>query len=222
MSSQVPANRGLPPVAAATTVAPTGARVLRVDASMRNAGSKSRELTDRLITRLTEGGGIASVTTRDLVHGIEFVDEAWIGANFTPEEDRSDAQKARLAGSDALVEEVKAADILVIGAPIYNFSVPAAMKAWIDQIARARKTFKYTENGPVGLLEGKKAYVVVTSGGVPVGSAVDFASGYLRHVLGFIGIEDVTIIAADSLMQAGDAKVDEAAGAIDALFQKAA
>jgi len=93
-----------------------------------------------------------------------------------------------------LVEELKAADTIVIGAPIYNFNIPAALKAWIDLIARARLTFKYGENGPVGLLKNKKAYIVMASGGVPIGSAMDFASGYLQHVLAFVGITDVTII----------------------------
>src|SRR5690606_6043276 len=80
---------------------------------------------------------------------------------------------------------------------IYNFSIPASLKAWIDQVARARRTFRYTEAGPEGLLKGKRAYIVFASGGVPLGSEVDFASAYLRHILGFIGISDVEFIAAD-------------------------
>ena len=126
-----------------------------------------------------------------------FVDDAWIAANGRAENDRSDRDRAALAESDRLVEELVAADVVVIGAPIYNFGVPAVLKAWIDMIARARVTFRYTENGPKGLLEGKKAYVIVASAGVPVDSPVDFATPYLRHALGFVGITDVEVIAAD-------------------------
>ncbi len=103
-----------------------------------------------------------------------------------------------------------AADILVIGAPIYNFSVPASLKAWIDLIARVRLTFRYTDEGPVGLLDGKKAYVLTPSGGVPVGSAVDFATPYLRHALGFVGIDDVQIIGAQGADRGNDEALDDA------------
>ena len=169
--------------------------VLRIDASMRRDGSVTRDLTDKVIAQL-DG---TNVVTRDLVEGIDLIDPDWIGANFTDPADRTDAQQAALAKSDALVAELKAADVVVIGAPIYNFSVPAALKAWIDQICRARETFRYTENGPVGLLDGKRAIVLVASGGVPVDSPVDFMTPYLRHALGFVGIKDVTVIAADRL-----------------------
>jgi FMN-dependent NADH-azoreductase len=117
------------------------------------------------------------------------LDTDWVTANFTPPEERGEAERAALAESDALVAELKAADVLVIGVPIYNFGIPAALKAWVDLVARARVTFRYTEQGPVGLLTGKRAYLAVASGGTPVGSAIDFATGYLRHVLGFLGID---------------------------------
>ena len=149
------------------------------------------------------------MVSRDVSQGLPFLDEEWVGANFTDPVDRSEDQRSKLALSDTLVGELKAADTIVIGTPIYNFSVPAALKAWIDQIARARETFKYTENGPVGLLEGKKAYVLVASGGTKVGSEIDFAATYLKHILGFVGIQDVTIVAADQLMM-DPAKRDEA------------
>ncbi|MEM9054926.1 MAG: NAD(P)H-dependent oxidoreductase, partial [Pseudomonadota bacterium] len=101
--------------------------------------------------------------------------------------------------------------------PVYNFGVPAALKAWIDLVARARKTFKYTETGPVGLLEGKTAYVVIASGGTPSGAQIDFATPYVRHVLGFLGIHEVNVIAADQLMTAGEEKVETATAQIEAL-----
>ncbi len=127
-------------------------------------------------------------------------DEEWVSANFTNPEERSDEQNEKLRFSDTLVAERKASDTIVIGTPINNFSVPAALKAWIDLIARAKKTFRYTEEGPVGLLEGKKAIVIVASGGTKVGSEIDCAINYLKHVLGFIGVTDVTVVAADQLM----------------------
>ncbi len=123
---------------------------------------------------------------------------------------RSAAQKHRLAGSDALVDELIAADTLVIAVPIYNFGAPATLKAWVDQIARVGRTFQYTEPGPEGLLLGKRTYLVITSGGTKSGSEIDFATGFMQHIFGFIGITDVEIIPADQLM------MDEKAGLANA------
>lgn len=171
-------------------------KILRIDASMRHTGSVTRALTDKLVARLRAANPASEVVHRDLADGVPMVDEAWIGANFTDPSERDYAQRAALAGSDRLVAEIKQADTLVIGLPIYNFGVPAAFKAWIDMIARARETFRYTETGPEGLMTGKRALVVVASGGVPVGSAMDFATPYVRHALAFIGITDVEFIPA--------------------------
>jgi FMN-dependent NADH-azoreductase len=182
-----------------------GLRVLRVDSSARSAGSMSRRLADEVIARLKERDAAVAVSERDLAASApSFVDAAWVDANFTPAKERNEVQEAALTESDALVAELKAADILVIGVPIYNFGIPAALKAWVDLVARARLTFRYTENGPVGLLRGKRAYLAVASGGTAVGSEIDFATGYLRHVLGFLGIDDVHVLAADRLMARGE------------------
>ncbi|WP_192965273.1 FMN-dependent NADH-azoreductase [Phycobacter azelaicus] len=169
--------------------------VLHIDSSARRTGSVSRDLTAQIVERL----GAAEVIRRDLATPLPLLDETWINANFTPADQRSDEQTQLLAQSDALVEELKAADTLVIGAPIYNFSVPAGLKAWIDLVARVGLTFTYTDQGPVGLLEGKRAIIAVASGGTEAGSAIDFATGYLRHMLGFMGITEVEIVAADTL-----------------------
>lgn len=177
--------------------------VLRVDASGRRTGSVTRALSQAVVDALAARHGEVRLIERDVAPGIPVVDEAWIEANFTGPGARSAAQRQRLAGSDALVAELQAADAIVIGVPISNFGVPAALKAWIDQVARARLTFRYTETGPVGLLTGKKAWLVVASGGVPVGSAVDFATPYMRHVLGFLGITDVEVIEAARLNVTG-------------------
>jgi FMN-dependent NADH-azoreductase len=141
---------------------------------------------------------------------VSLVDESWIGANFTAEEERTAEQRGVLQESDALVAELQAADVIVIGAPIYNFGIPAALKAWVDMIARARLTFRYTANGPEGLLTGKKAYIVIASGGVAVDSAVDFATPYLRQALKFVGITDVDVIAAEQLNSRAEESIDAA------------
>jgi len=192
--------------------------ILRIDASMRHEGSVTRQLADNLMDRLTSKNPDASITRRDLADNPPaFIDETWIGANFTAADARSDDQKAALARSDALIAELQAADTLVIATPVYNFGIPAALKAWIDMVARAKVTFKYTENGPVGLLEGKRAIILLASGGTGVGSTIDFASPYLKHVLGFIGITDVELIAADQLGQGADEKLAAAGDAIERL-----
>jgi FMN-dependent NADH-azoreductase len=185
-------------------------KVLEISASGRRGDSVSRRLTRELIDSLEAREGDIELTRRDLSDGIALVDEAWINANFTADEDRNAQQREVLAASDALVEELRGADVVVIGSPIYNFGVPAALKAWVDMIARARLTFRYTPEGPRGLLDGKKAYVVIASGGVPVDSPVDFATPYLRQALRFVGITDVDVIAADQLNKAGDDSIDAA------------
>ncbi len=197
--------------------------VLRVDSSVRSEGSMSRWVADELIEQLQESEGAVEVRVRDLaVETPSFVDAAWVDANFTPPEQRNEAPRAALAESDALVSELKAADVLVIGVPIYNFGIPAKLKAWIDMVARARLTFRYAENGPLGLLQGKRAYLAVASGGTAVGSEIDFATGYLRHVLGFLGIDDVQIVAADRLMARGEEEaMREAHAQIDPLIPSA-
>lgn len=186
--------------------------ILSIQSSGRREGSVTRQLSAQVLEQFQ-----GSVTERDLSTSIPHVDEAWIGANFTPIENRTAQQSATLAFSDELVAEIEAADILVLGVPIYNFGVPAALKAWFDMVARARVTFKYTPTGPVGLLEGKRAIIVMASGGTPVGSDVDFASPWLKQALHFIGIDDVTFIAADALGQNAEAKMREVQDDISSL-----
>ena len=184
--------------------------ILEISASARSDGSMSRLLTRDVVKALEDRHREVTITRRNVAAGLPFVDADWVVATNTPDEDRTEAQRRKLALSDELVAELMAADILVIGAPIYNFSVPASLKAWIDLIARVRLTFRYTNKGPVGLLEGKKAYVLTPSGGVPVGSPVDFATPYLRHALGFVGIDDVQIIGAQGADRGNDEALDDA------------
>ncbi|WP_299892296.1 NAD(P)H-dependent oxidoreductase [uncultured Ruegeria sp.] len=169
--------------------------ILHIDASARRTGSATRDLSNRIVRHL----GANRIIRRDLASPLPLLTEDWIAANFTPADDRDSVQRDRLALSDELVQELQDADTIVIGLPIYNFSVPAAFKAWIDLVARVGLTFSYSENGPKGLLEGKRAVLAIASGGTAVGSEVDYASGYARHVLGFIGITDVDVVAADQM-----------------------
>lgn len=195
-------------------------RVLRVDASARVEGSVTRQLADRLVEGLAARVAGLAVTRRDLAQGLPFVDADWIAANFTDPDARSAAQRDKLAGSDILVGEMMDADVWVIATPIYNFGVPASLKAWIDQIARARVTFRYTEQGPQGLLAGKKVYILTATGGTEVGSSIDFATPWLKFVLGFLGATDVEVIAADRCMSRGDAARQHAAARIDGVLER--
>lgn len=170
--------------------------ILRIDSSARTQGSVTRDLLDQIETQI----GTAETRLDLAATPLPQITEAWMDANFTPQDDRSPEQHATLSQSDALVDQLVAAETILIGAPIYNFAVPAALKAWIDMVARVGRTFKYTDTGPKGLLTGKRAIIAIASGGTQVGSDIDFASDYLRHIMGFIGITDVTFVTADALM----------------------
>lgn len=171
--------------------------ILRVDASARSDASVSRQLADQIIAGMVAKHPDATVITRDVTNRLPLVDEAWITANFTPPADRTPEQEKALALSDSLIAELKAADLIVIGVPLYNFGIPASLKAWIDMIIRVGVTFRYTEDGPVGFLTGKKAILNFASGGTAIGSAGDFASTHLKFVLNFIGITDIQVVHAD-------------------------
>jgi len=170
--------------------------ILRLDASARREGSITRDLSDRIVSRWPD----ATVIRRDLAETpVPQLSEDWINANTTDPAARSAAQKEMLALSDELIGELQAADTIVIGLPVYNFAPPAALKAWIDHVCRAGVTFRYTEAGPEGLLGRKRVILAMASGGTGAGSQIDFASTYMRHILGFIGLDDVTLVAADQL-----------------------
>ena len=174
-------------------------QVLVVNSSGRFEGSITRQITRKLLEQLKHSHPELEIINRDLATGVPFIDEQWIDANFTPSEKRKQHHHNKLSLSDALVDELQQASHLIIASPIYNFSIPAVLKAWIDLIARARLTFEYTNDGPVGLLKNKKAYLIMASGGVPIGSEMDFASSYLKQVLLFLGVSDVTWIDANNL-----------------------
>ena len=161
---------------------------------MRRQKSVSRMLADEMVAALGARKSSINVINRDLAAGIGIVNAAWIEAERTSEENRTSDQRALLTQSDALVAELQAADDIVIATPMYNFSVPAALKAWIDLICRDKITFVYENDSPRGLLSNKRATVIVTSGGTLAGKDIDFTTSYIQHILGFIGVNDVTII----------------------------
>lgn len=175
-------------------------KTLLITSSARQTGSVTRTLAEDLAQAL---GG--PVTIRDVSQGLPFLSEEWIAARNAGE-GAADA----LTLSRRLIRELKDHDRLIIASPVYNFSIPASLKAWIDQVARAGETFRYTSDGPEGLLKGKTAYVVIASGGTPVDGPMDHATPYLRHVLGFMGITDVEVIAADGMGNNADKKLDAA------------
>jgi FMN-dependent NADH-azoreductase len=164
--------------------------ILHIDASARHDQSKSRAMSQRIVDHL----GAETVIHRDLADSLPHIDGTWVGATFTPPAERTAEQNEKLALSDGLLAELLAADAIVIGTPVYNFNIPASLKAWIDQIGRVGVAFRYTETGPVGMLASKPVYIAVASGGTKLGSQIDFVSNYLKFVFGFVGLSDVQLI----------------------------
>ena len=200
------------------------ANILLINSSARRTGSISRQLTGEFVAQLSAAQPGSTIVERDVAaNPIPHLDEQMLGAFFTPAEQRTTEQQAMVMLSEQLIAEVKAADVIVIGAPMYNFSITSTLKAWIDHVARAGITFKYGENGPVGLIEGKKVYVFTSRGGVyseGPAKAMDFHETYLRAVLGFIGITDIDFIHSEGLGM-GEAAVAKALTQTRAAIEKA-
>ena len=175
-------------------------KILQINASARSSGANSTRLADSISARLLEKNPQAVRELRDLArHPHPVLDETALGALFTPADQRTPEQAARVALDDALIAQVQAADVLVLGVPMYNFGVPVQLKTWIDAIARAGVTFRYTEKGPEGLLKGKKVYVALARGGLYRDTPADSQVPYLKSVLGFLGLIDVEFIYAEGL-----------------------
>ena len=191
--------------------------ILQINSSARADGSHSTRLAGTVVDRLraaaTDGQAVA-VTVRDLGQTPHpELNEATLQALFTPSEQRTPAQAARVALDDALIAELQAADVVVLGVPMYNFGVPAALKNWIDAISRAKVTFQYTASGPEGLLKGKKVYIVLTRGGQYRNTPSDTQVPYLRTVLSFLGMTDIQFIYAEGLALGADAEQQSLASA---------
>jgi FMN-dependent NADH-azoreductase len=185
------------------------ANVLHITSSVRSSGSLSTQLSNEFIAKWKAAHPADGVVQRNLAaQPVPHLTEEMMGAYFTPAEQRNAQAAATIKTSDALVDELLAADVLVIGTPMYNFSITSTLKAWIDHVLRAGRTFKYGANGPEGLATGKKAYIFLASGGAysegPAAS-YDFVTTYLRTVLGFIGITDVTVIRAEGVAMGEEA-----------------
>jgi len=180
--------------------------ILQINASARREAANSTRVADSITARLQATDPAASLTLRDLaVTPHPVLDEAALGALFTPAEKRSAEQAARVALDDALIAEVQAADAIVLGVPMYNFGVPVQLKNWNDAIARNGVTFRYTEQGPKGLLQGKTVYVALARGGRHRGTEADSQVPYLKTVLGFLGMTDVHFIYAEGLNMGAEA-----------------
>ena len=175
-------------------------RVLVIESSARQQGSVSRQLTQQFIAQWQQAHPAAQVQVRDLgLEPVPHLDADLLGGWMKPAAEQTPAEQAALARSNELTEELLAADVLVLAAPMYNFGIPSTLKAWLDHVLRAGVTFKYTETGPQGLLSGKRAIVLTARGGVYAGGPLDHQEPYLRQALAFIGIHDVQFIHAEGL-----------------------
>ena len=180
--------------------------ILQINASARREGAHSTRVADSIVARLRSLNPAATLTLRDLaVTPHPVLDEAALGALFTPADQRTPGQRARVALDDALIAEFLTADTLVLGVPMYNFGIPAQLKNWIDAIARNGVTFRYTQQGAEGLVAGKTVYVALARGGRYRGTDADSQVPYLRTVLGFLGINDVHFIYAEGLNMGAEA-----------------
>ena len=174
-------------------------RILQINASLHSEQGQSSRLANAFVSSLREQGQTL-VMKRDLaLDPVPHLDAERFGAFVAKADARTPAQQAIVTFSDDLINELRAADVLVIGLPLYNFGVPSQLKSWFDHIARAGETFRYTEKGPVGLLEGKKAYVFAARGGLHAGTPRDSQTGFVQTFLNFIGIRDLQFVYAEGL-----------------------
>ena len=180
--------------------------ILQINSSARSEGAQSTAVANRIVERLSAAHSGAKVTIRDLAADPHpALDEAALGALFTPAESRTPEQARRVALDDANIAQIQAADAIVLGVPMYNFGITSQLKNWIDSICRAKVTFQYTENGPEGLLKGKKVYVAFARVGKYRGSEADTQVPYLKAVLGFLGMSDVQFVFAEGIAMGPDA-----------------
>jgi FMN-dependent NADH-azoreductase len=180
-------------------------RVLIIESSARQQDSVSRQLTQQFISQWQAAHPADQITVRDLaINPVPHLDSTLLGGWMKPAEQRNEIEQLALERSNQLTDELVAADVLVLAAPMYNFAIPSTLKAWFDHVLRAGVTFKYGETGPQGLLTGKRAYVLTARGGIYAGGSLDHQEPYLRQVLGFVGIHDVTFIHAEGLNMGGD------------------
>jgi FMN-dependent NADH-azoreductase len=197
--------------------------LLQINASIFSNHGQSTRLADEFVAAWRAGNPGAKVVVRNLAEStVPHLDAERFGAFLAKPGERSPAQQAVVDYSDVLIDELRRADVLVLGLPMYNFGVPSTLKAYIDHIARAGATFKYTDKGPVGLLTGKKAYVFATRGGLYAGTPLDTQTTYVRDMLRFLGIDDVEFVYAEGLAIGEERKaaaLSEAQRAIERLTE---
>jgi FMN-dependent NADH-azoreductase len=198
--------------------------LLQINASINNDNSQSSQLANRFVAAFHQRRPEAKIVVREVAaaDAVPHLTAERFGAFITKQEERSTAQRAVVAYSDTLIDELKQADVIVLGLPMYNFGVPSQLKAYFDHIARVGVTFKYTEKGPVGLLTGKKAYVFAARGGVYVGTPLDTQTSYVRDFLRFLGITDVEFVYAEGLAISPESKESGLAKAVAEIARLAA
>ena len=189
--------------------------ILQINSSARTDASHSSRIAASLVTRVARAApGPHTVVVRDLARQPHPpLHEATLQALFTPVNQRTPAQSARVALDDALIDEVQAADVIVVGVPMYNFGIPAALKNWIDAISRAKVTFQYTASGPEGLLKGKTVYFALTRGGFYRDTPADSQVPYLKMTFSFLGMTDLRLVYAEGLALGADAEQQALEGA---------
>ena len=193
-------------------------KILQINGAARSNGANSTKLADSITTRLKSKHPQATLEVRDLAANPHPVlDEAALGALFTPADQRTPEQAARVALDDALIAQVQSADVIVLGVPMYNFGIPVQLKTWIDAIARAGVTFQYTANGPEGLIKGKKVYLALARGGMYRDTPNDSQVPYLKTVLGFLGMTEVECVYAEGLAMGAEGAIQSFAKAEETL-----
>ena len=196
--------------------------ILQINSSIFSGAGQSTGLADQFVARLRAQNLGARLTVRDLASDpVPHLDAARFGAFLAKPEERTPAQQAVAAYSDTLIDELRRADVVVLGLPLYNFGLPSTLKAYFDHVGRAGVTFKYTEKGPQGLITGKKAYVFAARGGLYAGTPLDTQTSYVRDFLRFLGIEDVEFVYAEGLAMGDEPKKAALARAQESIRQLA-
>jgi len=197
--------------------------LLQISASIHSHGGQSSQLAAQFVEAYRRHHPEAHIVRRDLASdSVPHLSAERFGAFLSKADERTQEQRAVIAYSDALIAELRSADVIVLGLPMYNFGVPSQLKAYIDHIARAGETFRYTDKGPVGLLTGKKAYIFAARGGLYAGTPLDTQTGYVRDFLRFIGIEQIEFVYAEGLAISPDSKAAGLARAAEQIERLAA
>jgi FMN-dependent NADH-azoreductase len=198
--------------------------LLQINASINNSNGQSSQLANQFVAAIHKRFPQAKIIVRDVAAAepVPHLNAERFGAFIAKPEERSAAQNAVVAYSDTLIDELKKADVIVLGLPMYNFGLPSQLKAYFDHVARGGVTFKYTDKGPVGLLTGKKVYVFAARGGIYAGTPMDTQTSYVRDFLRFLGMTDVEFVYAEGLAISPQSKEAGLANALAEIARLAA